>query len=612
MSRGPRVVVTGVGVVSAWGWGLEPFAAGLDSGETAIGDFSRVDHTPYRTHVAGEVPEPPAELPASVPGWRGMAWADRFAAAAALEALAQAGLAAPLAVGGTPAAEATGVFFGSSTGGMLEGEEWDVRVADHGEGEGEGAADGGATDAPLGLLVHQQVSSPGETVARLVGCGGPVETVSSACASGTLALGRALDALRSGEVDLALAGGSDSLCRVTYGGFNSLRSVDEAERDANTARYDAHLHAEGAGLHGDHGSALRVEAVAPVYADDAEAVNGFEIVNRAFDAALERHPELIAFGEDVGKLGDVNQGLSGMQEKYGRLRVADTGIREATILGQAIGMAMRGLRPLAEIQYLDYVLYALQTMSDDLATVSWRSAGGQRAPVIVRTRGHRLEGIWHSGSPMAGLLGLLRGLWLCVPRDMTQAAGMYNTLLAADDPALVIEVLNGYRTKERVPDNLADFRVPLGEPEVLREGGDVTVVTYGASCRIAAEAAEQLARVGIEVELVDVQTLLPFDLHGRIVESLKKTSRVVFFDEDVPGGATAFMLQQVVEKQRGFVWIDSEPRTVTARAHRPAYGSDGDYFSKPNREDLFAAVYELMHEADPGRFPVFWKGGGPA
>lgn len=394
--------------------------------------------------------------------------------------------------------------------------------------------------------------------------------------------------------------------------FHKLARWDEAERDANTARYDAHLHAEGAGLHGDHGSALRVEAVAPVYADDAEAVNGFEIVNRAFDAALERHPELIAFGEDVGKLGDVNQGLSGMQEKYGRLRVADTGIREATILGQAIGMAMRGLRPLAEIQYLDYVLYALQTMSDDLATVSWRSAGGQRAPVIVRTRGHRLEGIWHSGSPMAGLLGLLRGLWLCVPRDMTQAAGMYNTLLAADDPALVIEVLNGYRTKERVPDNLADFRVPLGEPEVLREGGDVTVVTYGASCRIAAEAAEQLARVGIEVELVDVQTLLPFDLHGRIVESLKKTSRVVFFDEDVPGGATAFMLQQVVEKQRGFVWLDSEPRTVTARAHRPAYGSDGDYFSKPNREDLFAAVYELMHEADPGRFPVFWKGGGPA
>jgi len=402
----------------------------------------------------------------------------------------------------------------------------------------------------------------------------------------------------------------DAASREAGSAFHKLARWDEAQRDANTAHYDAHLHAEGAGLHGDHGSALHVEAVAPRYADDAEEVeevNGFEILNRAFDAALGRHPELIAFGEDVGKLGDVNQGLSGMQEKYGRLRVADTGIREATILGQAIGMAMRGLRPVAEIQYLDYVLYAIQTMSDDLATLSWRSAGGQRAPVIVRTRGHRLEGIWHSGSPMAGLLGLLRGMWLCVPRDMTQAAGMYNTLLAADDPALVIEVLNGYRSKEPVPENLADFRLALGEPEVLRQGGDVTVVTYGASCRIAAEAAEQLARVGIEVEIIDVQTLLPFDLHGRIVESLKKTSRVVFFDEDVPGGATAFMLQQVVEKQRGFLWLDSEPKTVTARAHRPAYGSDGDYFSKPNREDLFAAVYGLMHEADPGRFPLFWR-----
>lgn len=380
-----------------------------------------------------------------------------------------------------------------------------------------------------------------------------------------------------------------------------LARWDEAERAANIARYDAHLHAEGAA------SALHVEPVAAEYGEDADEVNGFEIVNRAFDAAFERHPELIAFGEDVGLLGDVNQGLAGLQEKYGALRVSDTGIREATILGQAIGMAMRGLRPLCEIQYLDYVLYAVQTMSDDLATVSWRSAGGQRAPVIVRTRGHRLEGIWHSGSPMAGLLGLLRGMWLCVPRDMTRAAGMYNTLLAADDPALVVEVLNAYRGKERVPTNLADFKLPLGVPEVLREGSDVTVVTYGASCAIAADAAEQLARAGIEVEIVDIQTLLPFDLHGRIVQSLKKTNRVVFFDEDVPGGATAYMLQKVLEEQRGFVWLDAEPRTVTARPHRPAYGSDGDYFSKPNREDLFAAVYELMHEADPRRFPVFWR-----
>jgi pyruvate/2-oxoglutarate/acetoin dehydrogenase E1 component len=266
-------------------------------------------------------------------------------------------------------------------------------------------------------------------------------------------------------------------------------------------------------------------------------------------------------------------------------------------------MAMRGLRPLAEIQYLDYVLYALQIMADDLATLSWRSAGGQRAPVIVRTRGHRLEGIWHTGSPMAGLLNLLRGVRFCVPRDMTRAAGMYNTLLAAQDPALVIEVLNGYRLKERLPANVGDFTVPLGVPEVLREGGDVTVVTYGACCRVAAEAAEQLARVGVEVELVDVQTLLPFDRPGRIVESLKKTNRIVFLDEDVPGGATAYMLQQVLETQGGYAWLDAEPRTVTAAAHRTPYGSDGDFFCKPNRDDVFDAVYGLMHEAAPRRFP---------
>ena len=377
---------------------------------------------------------------------------------------------------------------------------------------------------------------------------------------------------------------------------------DDAERDGNRRRYDAHLHAEGAG------SALAVEAVPAVYADDAPTLNGFDIVNHCFDAALARRPGFIAFGEDVGQLGDVNQGFAGLQEKYGKLRVADAGIREATILGQAIGMAMRGLRPLAEIQYLDYVLYALQIMADDLATLSWRSAGGQRAPVIVRTRGHRLEGIWHSGSPMAGILNLVRGLWLCVPRDMTQAAGMYNTLLAADDPALVVEVLNGYRVKERLPANIGDFRVPLGVPEVLRQGDDVTVVTYGACCRIAAEAAEQLARVGIEVEIVDVQTLLPFDLRHVVLESLQKTSRVVFLDEDVPGGASAYMLQQVLERQGGWSWLDAPPRTVTATAHRPAYGSDGDYFSKPNREDVFDAVYALMHEGDPKRFPLYFKG----
>jgi pyruvate/2-oxoglutarate/acetoin dehydrogenase E1 component len=327
------------------------------------------------------------------------------------------------------------------------------------------------------------------------------------------------------------------------------------------------------------------------------------VVNACFDAALAREPRLVAFGEDLGRLGDVNQGFLGLQERYGALRVADVGIRECTILGQAIGMAMRGLRPLAEIQYLDYVLYALQIMSDDLATVRWRTRGGQEAPVIVRTRGHRLEGVWHAGSPMGALLHLLRGMWVCVPRDMTRAAGMYNTLLAAADPALVVEVLNGYRIKERLPANVGEMTVPLGMPEVLREGSDVTLVTYGACCRIAAEAAEQLAGAGIEVELIDVQTLLPFDRQGVFVASLRRTNRVLFVDEDVPGGASAFMLQQVLVEQNGYTWLDAAPRTLSSAPHRPAYGSDGDYFSKPNREDIVAEVYGLMREGAPARFP---------
>ncbi len=388
------------------------------------------------------------------------------------------------------------------------------------------------------------------------------------------------------------------------GGVEPARRALAAWRDeqvpVNRRRYGSHLHAEG------RGSALAVAEVPPEYGDGAPEVNGFEVVNACFRAALEREPRLVAFGEDLGKLGDVNQGFAGLQEDFGALRVADVGIRECTIVGQAIGMAMRGLRPLAEVQYLDYVLYALQILSDDLATLRWRTAGGQAAPVVVRTRGHRLEGIWHSGSPMAGILGLVRGMWVCVPRDMTRAAGMYNTLLAAEDPALVIEVLNGYRVKERLPDNVGSFTVPLGVPEVLRAGSDVTLVTYGACCRIAAEAAEQLARAGIEVELIDVQTLLPFDRPRRIRESLEKTGRVVFLDEDVPGGASAFMMQQVLEEQGGYAWLDSPPVTLSAQAHRPAYGSDGDYFSKPNREDVFRAVYELMHEADPARFPIFY------
>ncbi|MEO1365829.1 MAG: transketolase C-terminal domain-containing protein, partial [Acidobacteriota bacterium] len=364
-------------------------------------------------------------------------------------------------------------------------------------------------------------------------------------------------------------------------------------------KYGRYLHAEG------ERSALAVEAVEAVYAADAPELNGFEVLNHCFDAALGRHPELVAFGEDLGQLGDVNQGFRGLQEKYGALRVADVGIRECTILGQAIGLAMRGMRPLAEIQYLDYLHYALQIISDDLATVRWRTAGRQQAPVIIRTRGHRFEGIWHSGSPMAGILGLVRGVFLCVPRDMTQAAGMYNTLLRSDDSAIVIEVLNGYRRKERLPDNVAEFSVPLGVPEVLKEGGDCTLVTYGACCRVALDAAAKLARVGVEVEVIDVQTLLPFDTGHRILSSVKKTGRLLLLDEDVPGGATAFMQQHIVEEQGAFHWLDAPPRSVTAAEHRPAYASDGDYWSKPNAETIFDAVYAMMHEADRRRFPLF-------
>lgn len=374
------------------------------------------------------------------------------------------------------------------------------------------------------------------------------------------------------------------------------------EREAeNEERYGSHLHSETSR------AALAVPVVDAVYGDDAPVVDGFKVMNACFDAILAARPEVVALGEDLGKIGDVNQGFAGLQEKYGELRVSDTGIRETTILGQAIGMAMRGLRPIAEIQYLDYILYALQIMADDLATVRYRSAGRQMAPVVVRTRGHRLEGIWHSGSPMAGIIHLVRGIYVCVPRNMVQAAGFYNTLLRSDDSGIVVEVLNGYRLKEKLPENIGDFTVPLGVPEVLREGSDVTIVTYGACCRIVLEAAERLARFGIEAEVIDVQTLLPFDLPGRILESLKKTNRIVFVDEDVPGGTTAYMLQQVIEKQRGYVWLDSEPRTVPAREHRPAYGSDGDYWSKPNREQVFEAVYELLHETAPKKYPLFYR-----
>ncbi len=372
-------------------------------------------------------------------------------------------------------------------------------------------------------------------------------------------------------------------------------------QQAAKATYETHLYSNLPD------STLNVPEVKPIYSPQSPKVNGFEVLNACFDAMLGRDPRVVAFGEDVGKLGGVNQTFAGLQTKYGPLRVSDTGIRETTILGQAIGMAMRGLRPIAEIQYLDYLLYALQLMADDLATVRWRTAGGQKAPVIVSTRGHRLEGIWHAGSPMAGIINLVRGLHVLVPRNMTQAAGFYNTLLKGDDPGLVVEVLNGYRLKETLPDNIGEFTVPIGVPEVLRAGSDVTVVTYGACCRIALNAAQKLHQVGIETEVIDIQSLLPFDRYGRILESLKKTSRIIFLDEDVPGGTTAYMMQQVLEEQGGYWWLDSEPRTVSSSAHRPAYGSDGAYFSKPNVQNVFNAVYEMMNEAEPARYPIFYK-----
>ena len=380
-------------------------------------------------------------------------------------------------------------------------------------------------------------------------------------------------------------------------GTQKLKSWKLSDQDINKERFGSHLYTN---------TALKINPISPIYSSRSPNLMGFEVLNACFDAALSRDPRLIAFGEDVGQLGDVNQGFRGLQEKFGTLRISDTGIREATILGQAIGMAMRGLRPIAEIQYLDYLLYALQIMSDDLANLHWRTAGGQKAPVIVRTRGHRLEGIWHSGSPMAGILNLVRGMYLLVPRDMTHAAGFYNTLFQADEPAIMVEVLNGYRQKERLPDNIAEISLALGLPEIIRTGTDVTLVTYGACCRIALDAAAKLARDGIETEVIDIQTLLPFDLQGKIGESLQKTNRIIFVDEDVPGGASAYMLQEVLEKQGGYAWLDSPPKTLTGTNHRPAYGSDGDYWSKPNTESIFDAVYGMMHEVNPKKYPPIY------
>ena len=349
-------------------------------------------------------------------------------------------------------------------------------------------------------------------------------------------------------------------------------------------------------------SALRQAVIPATYAPNAPMLNGYEILNAFFDEKLKTDQRLVAFGEDVGKIGDVNQGFAGLQKKYGEHRVYDTGIREWTIMGQAIGLAIRGFRPIAEIQYLDYLIYGLEPLVDDLATLRWRSNNLQQAPVIIRSRGHRLEGIWHSGSPMGMIINALRGIYVCVPRNMVQAVGFYNTMLKSNDPALVIECLNGYRLKEKKPDNLPSYTVPLGVPEVLQEGKDVTLVTYGSCVRIAQKGIALLQEVGISVELIDVQTLIPFDLEHRIVESLRKTNRIVFMDEDVPGGATAYMLQHVLEEQGGYQFLDASPLTITAKAHRPPYGSDGDYFAKPNAEDVFKFIYNLMYESNPGHF----------
>jgi pyruvate/2-oxoglutarate/acetoin dehydrogenase E1 component/TPP-dependent pyruvate/acetoin dehydrogenase alpha subunit len=369
-----------------------------------------------------------------------------------------------------------------------------------------------------------------------------------------------------------------------------LENMLDKARNLAHKRYHTHLYSSS------KYAALNVPVIPPKYAEDAPLKNGFEVLNAFFDKALEKYPNLYAFGEDVGKIGGVNQSFMGLQEKYGEHRVFDTGIREWTIMGQAIGMAMRGLRPIAEIQYLDYLVFGLEPLNDDLATLRYRTNNLQQAPAIIRTRGHRLEGIWHSGSPMSMILGALRGMYVLVPRNFVQAAGMYNTMLHSDDPAIIIECLNGYRLKERLPVNIGEYTVPLGVPEVLQEGTDVTLVTYGSCVRVAQDGIRLLAQEGISVELIDVQTLLPFDLEHRIVESLKKTNRIVFMDEDVPSGGTAFMMREVLEKQDGFRYLDCKPVTLSARQHRPAYGSDGDYFSKPNSEDVFDVIYELMKE----------------
>ncbi|MCD4682782.1 MAG: hypothetical protein K8R86_05835 [Bacteroidales bacterium] len=377
---------------------------------------------------------------------------------------------------------------------------------------------------------------------------------------------------------------------------NVTRWLDN-ETTENIERYNSYLYANSLR------SALKIKPIDPIINKDAPLVPGRVILRDNFDSLFDKYPQLLVFGEDVGKIGGVNQTYEGLQEKYGDLRIFDTGIREATIVGQGLGLAMRGFRPIAEIQYFDYLMYALQVMSDDIATLQYRTKGGQKAPLIISTRGHRLEGIWHSGSPLSMVINSIRGMYVCVPRNMTQAAGFYNLFLESDDPALIIEPLNGYRLKENIPSNFGEFKTPVGVPEIMEKGHDITIVTYGSCVRIAMDAVKQLKEFSISCELIDVQTLLPFDLDHIISKSLRKTNKIVFFDEDVPGGATAFMMQKVLEEQKGYYHLDAEPRTITAKEHRAAYSTDGDYFSNPNAEDVFDAVYNLMHESNPTKYP---------
>lgn len=382
--------------------------------------------------------------------------------------------------------------------------------------------------------------------------------------------------------------------------IDTLKKWRSLQTQVNDERYSSYQHTNSIY------SPLRIPIIPAQYEGQVSYVSGFKVLNACFDANFARDAKIVAFGEDVGKIGDVNQAFAGLQEKYGVERIYDTGIREASIMGEGIGLAMRGMRPIAEIQYLDYLLYGLQPLSDDLACLSYRTKGGQKAPLIVRTRGHRLEGIWHTGSPIQMILGALRGMHVCVPRNMTQAAGFYNLLLKGDEPALVIECLNGYRLKEKMPSNVGEFTVPLGVPDILQEGNDITLVTYGSCVRIAQEALPNLTRMGISVELIDVQTLLPFDIYGVIGNSIRKTNRVVFLDEDYPGGGTAYMMQQVMEHQHIFRYLDCEPISLSAKEHRGAFGSDGDYFCKPNAEDILYAINKIMHEANPKKYPMVW------